>query len=117
MIWSIPLWAAALVLGGLAIWGFVYNYKKHMDSLDNGWPIVAMVPAIVLLITAVIYTICIGMSAANCERVGRNLGIETEYQVAGGCYVKYGDRLVPGSWMVPVIEGNRLRIEIENPQG
>lgn len=117
MLWSLLIWAGFLLFAGFAAYAWIYNHKHNMDSLDNAVPIPLTIAAVLLFIVAISFSIGVGMSGATCERLGDSLDINTQYQVAGGCYVEYDDRLVPESWLVPVIEGNRLRIEIQNPQG
>jgi len=51
----------------------------------------------------------------GCERYGRELGVSTTWELAGGCYVEVPGqaRRVPQSWIVPVIEGERIRLDVQ----
>jgi len=103
--------AGVLVLAG----GFGYAgrraYTKHQGAGD-GLVVAAIALAIVGLLVGIIPSTVAGMDQAACSRYGRSLGVETEWGLVGGCYVAVGDRLVPQSWIVPVVEGELLRIEV-----
>jgi hypothetical protein len=118
MNWS---WIFVLVGAGMLVLagGFGYAGRRAYTKYQGhgGWDgeelvVAASALAIVGLLVGIIPSTVAGMDQAACSRYGRSLGVETEWGLVGGCYVAVGDRLVPQSWIVPVVEGELLRIEV-----
>jgi len=107
-VWITPV---LIILTGLAIGAFT---EFGLEEKDRGLGITT--GGFVGFILAFIVWICMfGSATVNqhaCDRYGRNVGLETQWELVGGCYVQVAGRLVPQDWVVPVIEGNRIRIEI-----
>jgi heme/copper-type cytochrome/quinol oxidase subunit 2 len=87
------------------------SYNRDGDGLMLAGGMLFFIP----LIIGTILSITVLYDAASCQRYGSRVGYETEWQFVGGCYVQVNDRMVPQDWIVPVVEGELLRLEVVNP--
>jgi len=107
--------AGIFALAGGAVWLGAWT-DEHTNSDGFGWRVVAGIIATLGVLVIAIGVPATAIDAAACRRYGQRLGLEVEWPLVGGCYVAVPgeDRMVPQSWIIPVIEGERLRIEISD---
>ena len=112
-------WGAfTLILGVLVSIGlFVTTYKFGRDGYGvNGFGVTLSLVGGIVCVIAIGFGIGFMVSDVACERFGDRTGRPVEWAPVGGCYVEVDGRYVPEGWIVPVVEGERLRIEIELPE-
>lgn len=122
MIWTLMfvLSGIGVAAGGVSLLrvGVKKAKNNHYGSDDGfGWKVSGNLLITVGLLIAILGGSATAVDRAACHRYGRSVGYATEWELVGGCYVQVADRLVPKDWVVPVFEGELLRVEIQQPQG
>lgn len=123
------IWAAVFAIVGILLavpFGLLFRSGWHQwfvtdakrasyDRGGDGRMIGGAILGGALLLVFLSLAVSVLVSSQACSRYGDRTGYPTEFQIVGGCYVGVGERMVPQDWVVPVVEGERLRLEIVNP--
>jgi hypothetical protein len=102
-----------LALGGaiaLGVWADS-NYKDWLVFVSIVTGVLSFLAAFVLAV----FGVSAPIDRAACHRFADSIGREANWELIGGCYIEVDGRFVPRGWIVPVVEGEKLRIEIETP--
>jgi len=122
MVWPLVAVGGAVVLWLFAVALIRLGFRRKAAAPHSEYEGYWFAAAIVIVLGfgfGLGFGLTTGLGKVGCERYGRELGVNAHWELVGGCYIEVPgqDRLVPQSWIVPVIEGNRIRIDINAPGG